>query len=251
MPDYSNARKTELSEFEQQDQFLVHAQGDIAHILNDLSRRPDIITGYFDEGSRYILTAVISVLPSRGLVVLDPGPDQITNERLLQKGRLLCVTKHERIHIKFTLEGIQRARFQGEPVLAAPFPQSVFRLQRREFFRIKTPMVTPVTCAVQLEGERRVFPVLDIGYGGLALKDDGKLIDPEKHPVLEECLLDMPEFGEVTLGLEVRNIVPLTHRDSGFHRVGCSFRKMSLDRNAVIQRYIHQLQINQRATGGD
>ncbi len=252
MPDYQNANKTELSEFEQQDQFLLQSTEGIVHVLKDLSRKPDIITGYFENGRRYILTAVIKVLPERGLVVLDEGPDESGNLKLLEEGRLLCVTKHNRIHIKFTLNGVQKARLRGESVLAAPLPESVFRLQRREFFRIRTPLATPVTCEVPWIEGREELKVVDLGYGGLALEDAGAKYKKPAGEILEDCGLHLPDFGQVELALEIRNIIPQKYRDgSPYNRIGCQFRQLPLDRSAIIQRYIHQLQVEHKQFGGD
>lgn len=251
MPDYSDARKTNLSEFEQQEQFLLHAKGEIVHVLNDLSRKPDIITGYFDRGERYLLTAVLAVLAERGLVVLDYGPDETLNEALLRSGRLVCATKHERIHIKFTLEGVQRARFQGKPVFAAPLPETVFRLQRREYFRVRTPITTPVTCEVPWGDERRQLVVADVGYGGLALVDDDCSYPGDLNDVLKGCVLTLPGNETLQVDLEVRNRVPLRHKDGAeFQRIGCQFVQLPLQHNVVIQRYIHQLQVAQKQIGG-
>lgn len=250
MPDYSTAQKTEISDFEHQQQFLLESKGEIVHVLNDLSRKPDIITGYFDAGNRYVLTAVLKVLPERGLVVLDQGPDSAGNERLLQKGELLCITKHNRIHIKFKLRGIKKARFQGESVFAAPLPDSVFRLQRREFFRIRTPIANPVTCEIPDVVAPRQLKVLDIGYGGLALEVLEADEQWEPGQTFPDCVLNLPEFGKVNLTLEVRNIVPQRFRDgTEYRRVGCQFVQLPLDRSATIQRYIHRLQVEQKDFG--
>ncbi len=249
MPDYSSAGKTELSDFENQEQFLLHAKGEIVHVLNDLAKKPDIMTGYFDNGRQYILTVVLKVLADRNLLVLDCGPDDQANEALIRAGRLLCITKHNRIHIKFALSGIKRARYQGQPVFAAPLPETVFRLQRREYFRVKTPLLTPVTCEVPWAGNARAeLPVLDIGHGGLALLDRERAYSGELFVVLEDCGLYLPDFGELRLDLEVRNIVPQQHKGGkGTQRLGCAFRQLPMNKSAAIQRYIHQLQIAQKS----
>lgn len=252
MPDYSNAKKTNLSDLESQEQFLLHSPGEIAHVLLDLGKRPDIITAYFGGNSRYLLTAVVTVLAERGLVVLDYGPDEAANEAALKEGRMLCVTKHERISIKFTLTGMQRARYQGHPVIAAPLPDTLFRLQRREFFRVRTPMGVPATCIVPWsDGEKLEQTVADIGYGGLALIDADMSFSGELRDTLSGCILKLPEHGEVEVDLEVRNILPIKNKDgSEYQRIGCQFGRMSLDRSAKIQRYINQLQIAQKAISG-
>jgi len=247
MADYDNEQKTELFSVEDHEKYLIYSRTEISRVLNELSKRPDIITAYFNGGKEYLLTAVLAVLPDRELVVLDYGPDERTNRRVLDAERLICVTKHNNIDIRFNCTTPQRAKFQEKQAFAAPIPESLFRLQRREFFRVSTPITSPVVLQIpQEEGTLLELNVADLSCGGLGLLDPDGMLPAEPLTELKGCVLFLPD-ETLTLDLQIRNRIRHTLRDGRqVTRIGCAFVNLPLNQNAVIQRYIHRLQVEQK-----
>ena len=254
MPDYESAERVPLDTIEEHERYLIHSRLEIQRVLNDLRKRPDIITAYFNQGKEYLLTAVLDVLPDRDLVVLDYGPDEKQNQRALDSERLVCVTKHQNIDIKFTCHGLKRARYQGDHVFAAPIPESLYRLQRREYFRVPMPSVDPVVCEIPRgEEEPLGLPLVDLSVGGMGLLDREYHLDVELRTTLPGCRIELPEFGLLECDLEVRNIVQRPGRDgnSQVRRIGCAFRGLAMDQHVLIQRYVHKAQVEQKAILAD
>ena len=242
-------KRTPLDTVEEQERYLIHSRTERVRVLGDLAKKPDILTAYFNHGREYLLTAIIGVLPDRDLVVLDYGANEKVNERALDNGRLVCVTKHKNISIKFTCEGLKRARYQGDTVFAAPIPESVFRLQRREFFRVSVPIASPLFCRIpRYDAEPLELPVVYISCRGTGPLAPASGAAPEIRELLPGCLIELPEFGSLAVDLEVRNVRPHRLRDGEVaQRIGCSFVGLTMDRNALIQRYIHKVQVEQKA----
>ncbi|PKM46221.1 MAG: hypothetical protein CVV05_04410 [Gammaproteobacteria bacterium HGW-Gammaproteobacteria-1] len=253
MADEAEEKKTELFDGSDDDRFLLTSRTAISNVLLDLSKRPDILTAYFNHGKEYILTAVLAVMPERNLVVLDYGADEKLNQRLLDYGRAVCVTKHDNISIKFGCNILQRAKFQDRQALAASLPETLFRQQRREFFRVSMPLVNTVKCLIpRLDQDELALNVVDISCGGVGLIDPKNRFAPEVGTVLEGCRIDLPDSGPLVFDLVVRNSFMQAQNDgSQVRRLGCSFSGLSLDKNAVIQRYIHRVQIEQKAKSKD
>lgn len=231
--------------FEIQDQYLLHSKPEISRVLRDLAKKPDIITAYFDGGTRYFLTAILGVLPDRDLLVLDYSPDEELNELALRTQRLVCVTRHEHVSVRFTCAGLQRAKYQGRPVLAAPLPESVYRPQRREYFRVVTPTVSPLRVRVPKPGADPVeLVVLDLSCGGAGMHDPAQAFAAQPGELIKGCGLELPGFGFITFDLEIRNNVPTRRSDgSPLMRIGGQFRGLSNDGTALLQRYLHKLQL--------
>lgn len=249
MVEQSDNNKTELSEVEEHEKYLLYSRTAIINVLSELSKRPDIITAYFNNGREYLLTAVLTVLPERDLVVLDYGADEKLNQRILAADRVVCVTKHDNISIKFSCAGVQRAKYQDRQAFAALLPETLFRLQRREFFRVTTPIFNPLKCWIQMPAAReQELNIVDISCGGLGLADPFCQFEPEVGSILRECRIELAEFGMITCDLEVRNSFLQPQSDgSKMRRLGCAFVNLPLDKNALIQRYIHRVQIEQKA----
>ena len=253
MPDYESAQRTPIDSIEEHERYLIYSRLEIQRVLNDLSRRPDIITAYFNHGKEYFLTAVLNVLSDREIVVLDYGPDEKQVQRAIDYGRLVCVTKHHNIDIKFTCTALKRARYQGAQALAAPLPESLYRLQRREFFRVTMPSANPVYCQIpQPEGEPLALPVADLSVGGVGLLDRGGSLGAQLREVMPDCTMELPGFGTLATGLEVRNIVELPKKDGASRRrIGCAFTGLNMEQSVLLQRYINQVQIDQKALADD
>ncbi len=249
MADQSDNNKTELSAVTEHEKYLLYSRTAIINVLLDLSKRPDIITAYFNGGREYLLTAVLTVLPERDLVVLDYGADEKQNRRMLAADRIVCVTKHDNISIKFSCEELQRARFQERQAFAARLPETLFRLQRREFFRVSTPVFNPLKCVIPNEEHAALeLNIADISVGGIGLADPYCRFAPEPGTVLRECQIDLAEFGTLSCDLLVRNSYLQSQHDGGkLRRIGCAFVNLPLDKNAILQRYIHRIQIEQKA----
>ena len=232
-----------------QEKFLLHSPLEIDNVLQDLARRPELITAYFDNGKGYILTTLIAVLRERGLLVFEPGPDDEMNRRLLSAGRMTCMAKHHDISVRFNTEPVQTARYQGQKVFAAPFPESLFRMQRREYFRVSTPILNPLQCRLTMPNDEQLeLSLSDISAGGLALIDPSLQFEAESGQIFESCQLRIPDENPLTIDLMVRNLY-LQGEDS-LHpqiKIGCSYVRLGGETGSFIRRYVNRLQIQQKS----
>lgn len=247
MTERHHNQRTEL--FDIQEEYLLYSKPEITRVLRDLAKKPEIITAYINGGPRYFLTAVIAVLPERDMVVLDYGADEEANALALRAERLVCVTRFERVNVRFTCMGIQRAKYQGRTVLAAPLPESVYRPQRREYFRVTTPTVIPLRIRVpQPNGTAVELAVLDLSCGGAGMYDPTKTFTGEPGELIKGCELELPGFGRIVFDLEIRNHVPSQRNDgTPMLRIGGQFRGLSNDGTALLQRYLHKLQLEAKS----
>jgi c-di-GMP-binding flagellar brake protein YcgR len=250
MPENSQSPLIDLPDREK---YLLTSRQDVITTLNDLSRKPDLITAYYNHGHESIITTVVEVLPERDLVILECGPDARNNEQLLATGSTTCLSKHNEIDIRFQLTNLRSARYHGEQVFAAPIPESLLRLQRREYFRVHTPVMNPITCRFEGETGSKVqltleLPLADISIGGLSMIDSTRRFNPEKGVLLEPCMLTFPDDGgEMEVILEVRGVFMHNKNEvQQVRRIGCAYSNLSTDKSSFIQRYINHLQITQK-----
>lgn len=250
MPDYTNAELTELCDENSSkgvEKYVLHNKSEIRAQLIGLARQPDIITAYYNEGKQYMLTAVLGVIDERGLLVLDFGPDEATTRKAIASDRLVCTTKHDGIQIRFSCENLKSARFKALPAIAAPIPDSMYRLQRREYFRVVTPKLNGPRCQVidPETAEAYSFSVCDLSVGGVGM------ISPDNFPaevgeVFKNCRLYLPEHGQVSVNIEIRNVgTHITKSGEQLPRYGARFIGLSVADNANLQRYIFHLQTMQ------
>ena len=233
-------------------QFLLHNRNEILYVLRTLLAGTDNITIYFNEGRDFLLSAVIGI-DEHGLT-LDYGSSSEMNQRALEADKHFCVTSHDKIRIQFLLRNLRLVTYQGGPAFRAALPDTVLRLQRREFYRLTTPIVNPVKCQIPTDAQGHVLPalvdanVIDISGGGLAF------VVPPKDLVLEtgtnfaDCRVQLPEVGVLITTLEVRNVFDITLR-SGLQvtRAGCQFSSLPGPMLTLVQRYIIKVERERKA----
>lgn len=244
MAEYSESARTPL--FDVDARYRINNRGQVIRVLRNLAKRPDIITAWFDEGRAYLLTAVLDILPERGLVVLDYGANDAVNRKVLDAEHLVCVTRHDNIDVRFSVTDIQRARFRGGFAFAGPIPAHVYRLQRREYFRVRTPVANPVRCTLRGPSGDLRLPLADIGGGGLCLLDESGAFPYQPGERIERCTLALPDIGVVFVDIEVRHLRASEVNGRTITRIGCRFLDLTMDKAALVQRYVNALQVAAR-----
>jgi c-di-GMP-binding flagellar brake protein YcgR len=244
MASYTQAIQTPLEEPDQLNNYRISGE-EVVRLLQQLSQAGTIITAYFDAGRHYMFTSIIGQVEEQGMVVLDSGPDEAIARRALLAGRLLCTARHEGIMVRFTLDNLTVAKYRGLPAIAAPVPTTAYHLQRRACIRANTPTVVPATCCIPLEeGSPLSLPLADISCSGLTLIDRSESFSPELQQIYEGCLLTLPEFGTLTVDLQIRSRRPhylYTHEQT--LRLGAQFLHLSEADRLFLQRYVTKLQI--------
>ena len=238
-----------------QGKYLIHSRLEIAAILDTLAKSGTMVTAYFGDGNDFILTSVVAVNRDLDRVFVEYGADDAANQRALQSGKITFVAAHERIRIQFGAASLRRARLAGRELLGIEIPQTLLRLQRRDNFRIATPLTRPLRCVIQPQAGPARLPaevtIIDISCGGIAVIDSSEPAGIETVARIRGCRIQLPEFGEVPADIEVRSTFELTYRNGATHRrAGCEFIDMRERERALIQRYISKLERERRDRTG-
>lgn len=232
-------------------QYLLHSANEILFVLRSMVKDGSRITVYFNEGKDFLLTTVIAV-DEEGLV-LDYGSSAEMNRRAEQAKKLFCVASHDRVRVQFLLRGVRQVDFEGSPAFRADLPDTLLRLQRREYYRLTTPVARPLKCQVPLswaDGSQDALEinVVDISGGGLAVMAPPEGIAFEPGMEFPNCRVELPEVGIIAATLIVRNLFDITLR-SGMvvKRAGCQFIDLPGPMLTLIQRYIIRVERERKA----
>ncbi|RFA38802.1 hypothetical protein CAL65_02505 [Alkalilimnicola ehrlichii] len=238
MPDYENAIVTPLDTVENQERYRLYSQPEVVQVLKGLAKKPEIITAYFDDYDRHILTAVMGVLPEKGRLILDYGPDDTLNRFAAHAERLICVTKQDRIDIRFECGTLKPTRYEGHPAFETVLPRSVLRLQRRNYFRVPTLVTKPVVCSLVVdEATSYELAAVDISLGGVGLIDPDESLDCERGDIFPDSVIDLPDVGRFNVEIEVRNFGRYVLGDGRVvRRIGVAFGSLSSTTELQIQR---------------
>lgn len=233
--------------------YRVYSRSEIVALLRQIGEKNQLVRMLLRGEADVCVTSILEVDPDSDTVVLDRPIDRDQHRRLLAAGKVACETTLDKIRILFNLEGLYETEFEGGIAIGAAIPETLVRLQRREYYRMATPVTNPVRVLIplppELGGGSQAFPLTDISCGGIALVDN-KLVLGETAvgQKFAGCRIDLPEIGPVQTGLEVRNQQDVTLlNNKTLRRLGCQFDGLSRGNLAAVQRYITKLERERNA----
>jgi flagellar brake protein len=238
--------------------FRVRSRREIINLLRNVGARKQLVRMETKNGADAAVTSILYVDDDDGTVIVDCASSTTTNRRIMESDHIAFETVLESIRILFTVSHAEECIYEGRPALQISLPESVVRLQRREYYRVMAPVSNPVRCAIPVPAEQEgelpttlMMALYNVSAGGIAVVDEKKQLTPDAGRLFENCRIDLPG-GPVVLALRLRNSQELTlSNGKSIRRIGFMFEDPSNAVLAAIQRYITKLEREQnaRATG--
>jgi len=242
----------ELMSTDEFSQYLLKSKGEMFAVFRGMVEHVSQITMFFNEGRDMVLTDMIAYGDNG--IYLDLGASEEMNRKALEADKLFCVTLLDKVKVQFILRSLRRVEHKGGPAFLAPLPDSVLRLQRREYFRLSTPIAKPVKFVAtikRVDGSTLVAEasLLDISGGGVGLMATPSLAALlPSGMALNECKMTLPDEGLLVANLCVRNKFDVTTRGGArYVRVGCEFVALPGARTSMVQRYITRIERERKA----
>jgi len=237
---------------ENQSPYQVESKREILSILKGFRDKSQLISMMINSGNEAFITSVLEIDDKNNNLIVDSTPSNEANQRIIAAPGVFFDGLLDRISIQFTSSNVKVISFEGKPALQMHLPASVIRLQRRENYRINTPVSTPIKCVIGVEVDSGIhkhkFSLVDISCGGIAILDDGRLIDIAAGTSYPDCQMDIPGIGLIQMELEIRNSQELTLLNGKTtRRIGCAFLNLSSKTLASVQRYIMKLERERNA----
>ncbi len=213
-------------------------------MLRSLSASNEFVSVYFANGQQFMLTTVLDVDAKQGTFIFDNSAVESTNRALLASDRCVFVAAPDGVKIQFSVRGVRKASYQGLTALESDFPADLIKLQRREYFRLDTPMGKPFKCKIPLAGGKVLeLSLHDISLGGLGAWLPVGVDGLDVMDVFPGCKLDLGAFGLLEVKLEVRGKRTITQKNGTVQRlVGFQFIDLPRQYENVLQRFIAQLE---------
>ncbi|BEV72916.1 MULTISPECIES: flagellar brake protein [unclassified Paludibacterium] len=230
--------------------YTLASQVEIVHHLKAIAKSGFMVTVFSNKGKTFILTRLLEVDTKKQTMIFDWGSDEATNKQLLASERNVFVCSPDGVKTQFITGQVHQISYEGKPAFEVSLPEQVIKLQRREFFRIRTPVGNPLICTINdFPGAPVELAVFDISLGGMALwLPDLTMAGFDIGTQYLDCHLDLKPFGRLNCVLEVRHRLPLQMRNGqDALRVGCNFVGLPTQMENLIQRYVGQLERERRA----
>ena len=235
----------ELANTPDDSRFLVHNRLEIIRILRGLAHRNEMVSAFFNGGKELLLTSILEVNADNNIVLLDFGSNDVLNRHILASDKIIFVTSLDQVKVQFFSPGISETTFEGRSAFRVNLPEQVLQLQRREYYRLTTPIVNPLKCVIPLsDGTTMELPLTDIGAGGVGVlvgNPPGKTL--KAGETFPGCRINLAGVGVLEATLRVQSTFEVTMKNgSKTLRSGCQFVDLRPAMQSLIQRYIIKLE---------
>jgi c-di-GMP-binding flagellar brake protein YcgR len=168
---------------------------------------------------------------------------------LIDAGEATAVAYLDNVKLQFDLQGLMLVHGSQASALQAALPAQLYRFQRRESFRVRTPANAAPTATLRhpsVPDMLLTLRVLDVSVGGCALAL------PADVPPLAAGITIAGVHIELDADTRLETTLTLQHVSGGMgskgnnQRLGCAFAKLDGTAQRALQRYIDQTQKRQR-----
>lgn len=232
--------------------FTITFRREIVFYLRQLVNDGDRVSVMFDGGRETLLTVLLDVDEEAGQVYFDWGGSETISRKLIDSDRIYFIASPHGVRNQFMTTRVAEATFKGQRAFATPIPSKYARLQRREFFRLHLPMTQRRPCRFKV-GEPAVdfeMAVVDIGIGGVALEGAVVVAPFEIGQVIPKARIDLGKSGVIVTDIEVRSSATISRGRTEVGRLGCQFVKLTQSYETELQRFITNVQREERAKLG-
>ena len=233
------------------DKYRIQSDVEIFYILRAMMRSNAMATCYFGHNDGFILTSIIDVDAEQKEMVLDYGANEASNQQALKANKLKVGAFLDQVKIQFVCHGIEKIEYEGRNAFRTRIPESLLRIQKREYYRIDTPTINPLKCIVPLpEGnipDTAEVILQDISCGGMAVVDPDSRVYFERGAIYRNCVLDLPGVGTAKVNLRVQVVSEIPQRNGlKCQRAGVEFADTQEKMLSLVQRYITRLEIERK-----
>jgi c-di-GMP-binding flagellar brake protein YcgR len=209
----------------------------VARVIEDLVRDRAPITLYEPRDfGEFALSRIVH--RDAQWLGLEFTTDERRQGALLRADTLVVVAMLDSIKVQFDAGALRLERSGERATLRCALPERVYRIQRRDAFRVRPLPMSGADCVVRTPDGVRAYPLLDVSVGGVALLlAEGEPVPPLGHTWLH-CHLDIAGYPAVPCDLEVRFIGAGPPEGCAGVRVGCVFVRPAPETERAVQVYV-------------
>ncbi|SAK81262.1 YcgR family protein [Caballeronia hypogeia] len=233
---------------EDHERFARLIPSEIALCLRHLVQRRDMLTVTSARGQ--IVTQLLEVDVREKRIVFDWGGVESDNRALLEARQLYFKGAPDGVRVEFTTAAAHAVTYEGRQALEVGLPEKLYQFQRREYFRVPTPILEPFYAkGAFADGEAFRYEVHDLSLGGIALRmDSPRLAETEIGTVFNDVVLHLG--AGVSLPVDLELVSPRTvqtPRGDVRYVVGFRFLQLSGAAENVLQRLITRMEAKRRS----
>ena len=233
--------------------YMLYSRAEICAILRRIGEERTLVTVYAGSDGAFAVSMLLAVDSDFDEATFDMPASADARQLILDGRDLVFVIFFENVKIQFRAQVAQATAFEGRPAFRVRLPAEMLRLQRREYFRVRTPIMGKATCLVpQASGAAKYesLQVMNISVGGLAVISYPHNFELPTGETVPDCYLDLPGIGPIAVSLRVVNVYDEAQGGADGRRFGCQFVDLAPQARMMVQRYVNRVEAEQRKALG-
>lgn len=216
----------------------------ISH-LSLLVKNKCLLSARFGANNESYITTLLGINEKDNTVVLDYGPKEELNQHMLNAGKVSFDTDYNGIKVSFTGTALKKITHRGDSAFSMSIPKSLYWMQRREYYRVKSPLSKPSYCQLILKDRDPVnLKLYDISLTGFAMlnvsREVSDLLIPGTSFELGKLILSDAGEGMVSFEICAKYIIN-PDKLQKIQKIGCKFTNITRPVEELIQRYMQQI----------
>lgn len=232
--------------------YLVRSPKQILNYLKLLSAERCLISAAFGASDKdTFLSAIMDIDEKKQTITIDCGPKEYLNRKLLKSPVIKCSTEYKGIKVYFEGRKAVKTGSASEPAFLVPMPTTLYWVQRRQFYRIRSPLSKQSYCVIsfkdpETEQEKTLnLELYDLSATGISIINDSsefaKLLEPSVE--FNKCRLVLQDEAPLSVDLEIRHILPQSSNNPGKkERIGCYITNSTPRIETTILRYMQNIE---------
>ena len=230
---------------ENESSYSLHSPSQIYNHLMLLLNSKCMLSAHFGENHDSFLTTIIEVDKKNNTIILDYGPKEYLNHQLLNADKTTFTTEYTGIKVSFSGTKIEKTRHNGELAFIMPIPKSMLWLQRREFYRVRSPISKYSYCQITLPDQEPInLNLYDISVSGFSMLTYSTPLAEQLllQAHFENCKLVLTDTGEGVVSFDILYTCIINPpKLNKIEKLGCKFTQLSTAFDSTIQRYMQQI----------
>src|SRR5438445_1796968 len=116
--------------------YEIHSPREIVALLRTLGEQNQLIRMLVNGGAEIVVTSILEVDVDKGIAIIDCALSEATNKRIIDASKISFETTLDKIRILFSAPEIAACVHENRPAFCIHIPDTLIRLQRREFYRV-------------------------------------------------------------------------------------------------------------------
>lgn len=231
--------------------FLISKQKQVLTHLKEVSAERCLISAIFGEDEKdSFLTVIIDIDEKKQTITIDCGPKEYLNQKLLSTTVIKCTTLCGGIEVLFEGLNVKKSGKSGQLAFIISLPDSLYWIQRRDFYRVRSPLSKNSYCTIFFENavtetSSMKFKLFGLSVNGISLLNDSgdlsKLFTISREFTNCELVLDGEEA--LAISFSIRHITAVNQKTPGkLERIGCLFTRLSPRAESNILRNMHAIE---------